>query len=106
MTSLNTASVHQKHPPARIACSCAMLLLLCCEREIGCGWRETNSSPGFPGEGDHAKHGGGVLLTPKNPSTALRAVPLPGKCRGGIASLSAPPEAPAAPRTSPPMDRS
>ena len=24
----------------------------------------------------------------KNPSTALRAVPLPGKCRGGIEGLS------------------
>jgi hypothetical protein len=26
----------------------------------------------------------GPLLTAKNPSTALRAVPLPDKCRGGI----------------------
>jgi hypothetical protein len=26
----------------------------------------------------------GAFLTPKNPSTALRAVPLPGKCRGGF----------------------
>src|SRR3954470_10244838 len=43
-----------------------------------------NSSPAFAGEGDQAKPGGGALLSPKNPSTALRAVPLPGKCRGGI----------------------
>ncbi len=29
------------------------------------------------GEGDHAKHGGGALLSQQSPSTALRAVPLP-----------------------------
>jgi uncharacterized membrane protein YgdD (TMEM256/DUF423 family) len=43
------------------------------------------SSPAFAGEGDHAKHGGGVpSRAEKNPSTALRAVPLPAKSRGGI----------------------
>jgi hypothetical protein len=29
----------------------------------------------------------GVLPAPENPSTALRAVPLPGECRGGFVSL-------------------
>src|SRR3954451_16926923 len=43
------------------------------------------SSPGFPGEGDHAQHGGGASWErkQKSPSTALRAVPLPSKSRGG-----------------------
>src|SRR5687767_13590487 len=45
----------------------------------------SNSSPGFPGEGDRAKRGGGVLGSlEENPSTSLRLVPLPGKCRGGF----------------------
>jgi hypothetical protein len=44
------------------------------------------SSPAFAGEGDHPKGGGGAFPTPKSPSTALRAVPLPAKSRGGIAS--------------------
>jgi UDP-glucuronate decarboxylase len=35
------------------------------------------SSPSLLGEGDQAKPGGGALLSPKTPSTALRAVPLP-----------------------------
>src|SRR5688500_4528755 len=48
------------------------------------GWTENKSSPAFAGEGDHAKHGGGALLNRKNPSTALRAVPLPRKSGGGI----------------------
>jgi competence protein ComEC len=34
-------------------------------------WR-LKSSPRFRGEGDHAKHGGGVLPAPEEPSTALR----------------------------------
>jgi hypothetical protein len=42
------------------------------------------SSPGFPGEGDRAKRGGGVLRTQQGPSTTLRVVPLPCKCRGGF----------------------
>jgi hypothetical protein len=42
------------------------------------------STPALAGEGDQAKPGGGPLLTPKYPSTALRAVPLPAKSRGGI----------------------
>jgi 23S rRNA pseudouridine2605 synthase len=47
-------------------------------------FRKTLSSPAFAGEGDHAKHGGGASLrTKKRPSTALRAVPLPSKSRGG-----------------------
>ena len=50
----------------------------------GGGLLGLNSSPAFAGEGDHAKHGGGALLSPKNPSTALRAVPLPRKTGGGI----------------------
>jgi hypothetical protein len=29
------------------------------------------------GEGDHAKHGGGVCALPRYPSTILRMVPLP-----------------------------
>jgi hypothetical protein len=30
----------------------------------------------------------GIFLTPQNPSTALRAVPLPGKSRGGISLIN------------------
>ena len=43
-----------------------------------------NSSPGFPGEGDRAKRGGGVLRSQRGPSTRLRLVPLPCECRGGF----------------------
>jgi hypothetical protein len=43
-----------------------------------------NSSPGFPGEGDRAKPGGGVLLIPKVPSAALSALPLPCNSGGGF----------------------
>ena len=52
--------------------------------QLGLGIAALKSSPAFAGEGDRAQHGGGALLSPENPSTALRAVPLPCKCRGGI----------------------
>ncbi len=44
-----------------------------------------NSSPSLLGEGDRGakRRGGGAMRTPKNPSTMLRMVPLPGKSRGG-----------------------
>ena len=43
--------------------------------------------PDFWGRGTIERRfdGGGVLTAQKSPSTALRAVPLPGKCRGGYA---------------------
>ncbi|HEX8583872.1 MAG TPA: hypothetical protein VF680_05625, partial [Allosphingosinicella sp.] len=52
------------------------------------------SSPGFPGEGDQPKAGGGaerseeerLRLRLRRPSTALRAVPLPRKSGGGFQS--------------------
>src|SRR5687767_10980827 len=43
-----------------------------------------NSSPRFLGEGDRAERGGGDLRTQQGPSTTLRVVPLPCKCRGGF----------------------
>ncbi len=42
----------------------------------------TNPPRDFAGRGT-SEAGGGVLATPENPSTALRAVPLPEKSRGG-----------------------
>ncbi|MET1110763.1 MAG: DNA ligase D [Allosphingosinicella sp.] len=45
------------------------------------GWK--NPPRHLPGRGT-AEGGGGVLPVAKNPSTALRAVPLPAKSRGGI----------------------
>jgi hypothetical protein len=49
-------------------------------------WRAVipDSSPGFPGEGDRAQRGGGALRSRQGPSTSLRLVPLPCKCRGGV----------------------
>ena len=49
-----------------------------------------NSSPGFWGRGT-AKRGGGALFEQQSPSTMLRMVPLPSKCRGGITSAYLPP---------------
>ena len=40
---------------------------------------EENSSPGFPGEGDQAKPGGGVLAAPEEPLHRLRRSPSPAK---------------------------
>jgi hypothetical protein len=42
----------------------------------------------FLGRGTRRSLVEGFFPTPKSPSTALRAVPLPGKCRGGILTAS------------------
>ncbi len=54
--------------------------------------RRFRSSPGFPGEGDHAKHGGGVIAqaSASYPSTTLRVVPLPTLRAGRILALLLP----------------
>ena len=39
--------------------------------------RRDFSSPGFPGEGDHAKHGGGVLRPQETPPPAFSRFPSP-----------------------------
>ncbi len=56
------------------------------------GGRNVISSPRFRGEGDHAKHGGGVIARRGYPSTSLRLVPLPSKCWGGYSHPPLPPQ--------------
>ncbi|HEX6375226.1 MAG TPA: error-prone DNA polymerase [Allosphingosinicella sp.] len=46
-----------------------------------------NSSPGFPGEGDQAKPGGGVLPAPQEPLHRLRRSPSPANAGEEFASL-------------------
>jgi hypothetical protein len=43
-----------------------------------------NPPPDFRGRGTARSAVEGFFEAGKNPSTALRAVPLPGKCRGGF----------------------